>query len=362
MKKKKKGDSLNEVVRATQESIASISSVAKQRSHYTHPSYWIEIGSSHMGIKLGEEMSYRDLLYGMLVASANDAANVIAFNIGEGSIPTFMDQLNTYLKQLGCQNTHFNNPHGLFHPKHKTTVYDMALITREALKEPLFRQIVSTVKCMRPPTNKQPSIPLVQTNRLLKKGPYYYPYAIGVKTGYTSDAQHTFVGAAKKDQRSLIAVLFKCKERGEIFQDCIQLFEWAFSEEKIRKVLIKEGPQKFVLNIQGAIKEIHTVTNQEIVTEFFPSEEPKIKCLLHWENIQPPVKKGQKVGFLMLSASDGLFNQSVDLFAEEDVPETFQHWLETVVLTQGYLKSIVLFLGIFLILGGTIYWVIRRKR
>src|SRR6185437_6437502 len=144
---------------------------------------------------VGEEMPLKEYLYGMMVRSGNDAANVIAEYVS-GSIPTFMQELNDYLKQIGCLNTTFCNPHGLHHPDHKTTAFDMALLTREAMKNPVFREIVSTVRHKRPKTNKRPAAVLVQTNRIIKSGTqYYYPKAIGVKTGYHSRAQNTLVAA-----------------------------------------------------------------------------------------------------------------------------------------------------------------------
>ena len=155
---KEKRQDLAKGIKAEQESIASISSDAKQRGKYTAPAYWIELGSSHIGIKKGEELTLKDLLYGMLVATANDASNVIAQYVGNGSIPKFMNNLNCYVAGLGCRDTYFMNPHGLHHPKHQSTAYDMAIITCEALKDPIFREIVKTVRYNpKPISRKLPS-------------------------------------------------------------------------------------------------------------------------------------------------------------------------------------------------------------
>ncbi len=122
-----------------------------------------------MGLKKGEVMSLRHLLYGAMLVSANDAANVIAKYVG-GSVSEFMDELNGYLHSLGAEDTHFMNPHGLFHPEHQTTASDMALIASEAMRDPMFRKIVSTVHHTRPKTNKQEPTTMLQSNKLLKKG------------------------------------------------------------------------------------------------------------------------------------------------------------------------------------------------
>lgn len=323
--KMKKGH-LDTVVTAEQESIASIAPDAKRRSNYTMPAFWVEQGSNHMGIKKGEELTFKDLLYGMMVASANDAANVIAQYVG-GTIPNFMTGLNGWLAEIGCKSTTFYNPHGLHYPKHQTTAYDMAVITREALKDPLFRQIVATVRYTRPKTNKQEPTTLVQTNRLLRSGRYHYPKAIGVKTGGTSMALHTFVGAAKQEDRTLIAVVLRTKERNDIFLDTTKMFEAAFNQPKVQRILLKSGPQKFALDVPGAANPVKTLIKENLTIEYYPAEEPKVKCLLQWDKLTLPIVKDQRVGELSLQTEQGTIIKKVPLFAAEDVQIT---WLQLI--------------------------------
>lgn len=134
---KLKGQALEEKVSASADSVASVTEEAKRRSNYTLPSWWLVPGTAHAGIKKGEILSFKELLYAMMITSAGDAANVIAEHAG-GEIPVFIKGMNEYVSGLGCRDTHFENPHGLFHPEQKTTAHDMALIMREALKEPFF--------------------------------------------------------------------------------------------------------------------------------------------------------------------------------------------------------------------------------
>jgi D-alanyl-D-alanine carboxypeptidase (penicillin-binding protein 5/6) len=324
---KKKGGQLDTIVVAEQESIASISPEAKRRSNYTMPPYWVEQGSNHMGIKKGEELTLRDLLYGMMVTSANDAANVIAQHVG-GTIPNFMTEVNAWLKEIGCEDTYFCNPHGLHHPKHQTTAYDMALMTREALKDPMFRQLVSTVRYTRPKTNKQESTTLVQSNRLLKPGPHYYPKAIGVKTGGTTMALRTFVAAAKQDDRTLISVVLRTKERFDIFTDTIKMFETAFNQPKVQRILLKAGPQKFALEFPGASIPVKTYIKDNLAIDYYPAEEPIMKCLLIWEKLKLPIVKDQRVGELSVEGSQGEIIKKVPLYAAEDVRPTWIQWLK----------------------------------
>lgn len=330
-----KGDDLSEMVRAEQDSIGSVTEEAKQRSQYSLPSHWLVTDSSHMGIKRGEELSLRDLMFGMMVASADDASNVIAHLLGKGSVPTFMEGLNTYIRGIGCTGTLFTNPHGLHHPKHYTTAYDMALITREALKNPLFCEMVTTTRYTRPKTNKQESTVLLQTNRLMRSGEFYYPKAIGVKTGWMSKAGNTFVAAARDGDRTLIAVLLNVKERKDIFRDSIRLFDAAFNQQKTEKVLVKAGSQKHALELAGGVKPIKTYVASDATIQYYPAEEPKLRAYLQWDTLSLPIKKGQRVGELQLRTLDNSIVKTAPLYAQENVGMKFTHKLKKWFVGEG---------------------------
>jgi D-alanyl-D-alanine carboxypeptidase (penicillin-binding protein 5/6) len=320
-----KDSELNTLIAAEPEAIASVSEAAIRRSNYTLPSHYVEQGSSHIGIKKGEELKLNDLLYGMMLPSANDASNVVAQFVS-GTIPAFVNDLNDYLKTIGCNNTHFCNPHGLHHPKHVTTAYDMAIIAKEAMKHPFFREVVSTVRYTRPKTNKQEATTLVQLNKLLRTGRYHYKNAIGIKTGHTSFALNTFVTAATQDGRTLILVLLKTKERSDIFSDARAVFEAAFNESKVERTLIQAGKQEFTLNHEGAKKLIQTYASKDVKLEYYPSEEPKIKSLLQWDTFNLPVVKGQKVGEIIIRNEITKSTEHVPLYAEEDVSASWFSW------------------------------------
>lgn len=346
---------LNQKIVADQDCVASISEEAKIRSQYTLPSYWLVPGSSHIGIKKGEELSVRDLLYGLMVASGDDAANVLAHFIGKGSIPDFMLGMNKYVKSLGCHSTYFCNPHGLHHPEQVTSAYDMALLTQEALKDPLFREIVSTVRYTRPKTNKQEATTLLQTNKLLRKGPYYYPYAIGVKTGHGSPALSTFVGAATDGERTLIAVLLKVKDRETLWKDCIKLFDAAFNQPKVERIFFQKGNQSFELQVEGAQKPISTYLKDKISLIYYPAEEPLLKCHLVWSKVKLPIRAGDRVGELRLINEKNEIIIKAPLLAQEAVK---MHWKthtkqlfkkfygEWVLALVGFLSIVLLFFKI----------------
>lgn len=321
------GDKLLKRIIADKESLGSVSEEAKRRSNYSLPAYWLVNDASHIGIKAGEDLSLKDLLYGMMVASGDDAANVIATSLG-GTIPNFVEQLNLYMKKLGCRQTNFCNPHGLFHPKHITTAYDMAILTCHAMKNPTFREIVATTRYIRPKTNKQGASVLVQTNRLLKKGKCYYEKAIGVKTGYIAKAQNTLVAAAEHDDRLLVAVLLKCEEREQIFLDAIKLFEAAFNQPKVRRTLLKAGETNYLFYPEGATRPIKTLLSDDVYIEFYPAEEPDLFATLQWNKVALPLETNTCVGEITIKKNNGKILRVVPVLAAESVSSNWKYWLK----------------------------------
>ena len=238
-----------EMVEVPSEAIGSITYEGKKRSNYKKPAYSIEVGSTHIGLKKGENLLFSNLMGAMITASANDAANVIAYHLGGGDIDSFVSGMNKYLKEeLGCKKTTFRNPHGLFIPDHQTTAKDMAIIARAFLKDNRLKELGSTYSLSIDKTNKQEVRNLISKNKLLSKGSFFYSKAIGIKTGYTSDARHTLVAAAEDKGRCLIAVLMKCEEKEDLFKDAKEIFEAAFSEEKSSQLLFKKTSRSLKKN------------------------------------------------------------------------------------------------------------------
>lgn len=282
------------------------------------PPYWLDSDGSMMGLKRGETLTLETLLYGLMLVSGNDAANVIAEAVG-GSVPAFMGMVNEYLQSIGCQNTQFSNPHGLTHSAHYSTAYDMALITQRALHFPKFRKMVSTLTYMKPKSNKQPQRELKLTNPLMKPDSrYYYSKAIGVKTGHSLAAQDTLVAAAEYEGRTLIAVLLGCQKAGARYEDAKRLFDAAFAEKKERRDLI--GPDYiFTREVIGSNTPLKATLIKTLAIDYFPSEEPQCKAAVHWDPGHLPIRKGQKVGEVRVQDERGLLLQKGDLLAIEEV-------------------------------------------
>jgi D-alanyl-D-alanine carboxypeptidase (penicillin-binding protein 5/6) len=301
------------------EKIATVSAdCLKQRgSDSSHP-YWIDHDGTVMGLKRGEALTIDSLLHGLLLVSGNDAANTIAESVG-GSVGGFVDLLNEYLQSIGCKGTQFSNPHGLSHPEHYSTAYDLALITRKALQFPKFRQLVRTLSYTKPKSNKQPEREIKLTCAMMKPNSrYYYPKAIGGKTGFTASAKNTFVVAAEQEGRTLIAVLLGCEKSGDRYEDAKLLFEKAFAEGKQKRRLL--GPENvFKQEVRGSKTPLKASVPKGVLIEYFPSEEPECKAALHWNCAHLPIRKGQKVGEVQILDRGGRLLQKEDLIALEEV-------------------------------------------
>ena len=191
-------------------------------------------------IQEGEILTVRDLLYCTLLASANEATNIIAAHM-YGTIDGFVVKMNERAQELGCTGTHFANPHGLPNDNHYTTAHDMFLIAQEAMKHDIFVTICDTIETTIEATNKSDVRGLTNTNGLITsasiyKG-YYYEPAIGIKTGYTQAAGYCLVSSAKSRSIHPIAVIMGGVMteyvNGQLdhsnYSDSIKLYNWVFS-------------------------------------------------------------------------------------------------------------------------------------
>ena len=163
-----------------------------------------------------------DMLYGLMLASGNDAAVAIAEHI-DGSVAAFCERMTARARELGCEHTVFLTPHGLPQDGHYTTAHDLALIAREAMKNETFRQIVSTTRATIPWEGREYDRILNNKNKLLTT----YPGATGIKTGYTRAAGRCLVSSAQRDGMELICVVLNC---ADWFDESARLLDAAFAE------------------------------------------------------------------------------------------------------------------------------------
>lgn len=190
----------------------------------------IEIDSSKIYLSVGETISVEQLLYGLMLNSGNDAANALAQYVS-GSIPAFAELMTEKARSVGALNTNFKNPHGLHDENHYTTAYDLAMITRYAVKLPFFKEIISTVRYQIPPTNKYNETRFLKNTHKLLSEKKYDP-AIGGKTGWTTPAGNTLVTVAEQNGRQLISVVLRGNNSNAVYTDTRNLLEYGFNSFK----------------------------------------------------------------------------------------------------------------------------------
>lgn len=287
---------------------------------------------TNANLQIGEELTIKDLLYAFLIPSANDCGYVLAEHIA-GSTEKFADMMNSKAIELGCKNTHFTNPSGIHDENHYSTAYDLALIGRYAMKNKIFREIVSTPTYNLPATNKYDSTDrrFANTNFLIRESQpkYYYEYATGIKTGFTDDARDCVVASAKKDGIEYIAVILYAgytqdtwlKEK---FIDCVTLFNFAFDNYTTKSLGVQD--QIFdKINISGATKDtkiLDIVLENDInsfisVSELSTSLEPNV---ILKDDLKAPISKGDIIGSISYDVNGIIY--SSNLVAGNDVKKS----------------------------------------
>lgn len=195
----------------------------------------VESGSSNMGALVGDQLTVRDCLYGLMLASANEAANALAEHYA-GSIEAFTQIMNEKARELGCTGSNFANPSGLNNENHYTTARDMACITKAAIKNPVFVEIDGSLYWKHAPIKRYPdpedphNVVYAHHGMLKKNDSRYYPGAFAGKTGYTSLAGNTLVTCAQKNNMTLIAVILNGHQTH--YQDTKTLFNYGFKNFK----------------------------------------------------------------------------------------------------------------------------------
>ena len=187
--------------------------------------------SSKIPLSMGEIVRFEDVLYGTMLMSGNEGANVIAETVA-GSIFGFVDLMNSAVQSFGCTGTHFANPHGYHDENHYSTARDMCSIARIAMQNDDFRRIVSTPRYTMPADNIYSERTLTTNNQFINKisEDTYYPEGIGIKTGNTRAAGYCYVGAATRNGVTLISCVYHASSDADRYRDTIKLMEYGFTQ------------------------------------------------------------------------------------------------------------------------------------
>lgn len=289
-------------------------------------------GCSTADIRINEKVSYKDLLYALMLRSACEAANILAYNIGGGSIQNFLDEMNAKAAELGCTDTHFSNAHGLFPDNHYTTANDMAKITEYAMSLPMFNEISCAATYTMEATSYHPEPrEIAHTNFMLSPslgGEYYYPYVKGIKTGTTEEAGRCLVSTASKDGYNYLLITLGAPQKNDngenVFYNFIDhknIYEWAFNNleyrnlinptEEIGEVKLRYGKEAGYVIVRPA-SDYSQIWLSSIDTGEIDRD------IELYEDVVAPVKKGQVLGTITLSL-DGQYITTIDLVAAKDV-------------------------------------------
>lgn len=272
------------------------------------------VEGSRIYLAEGEKKPLKDLLYGIMLNSGNDAAIAIAEHIG-GSVEHFAEMMNEKAKEWGATDTHFVNPNGLHDDAHYTTALDMALIAQEALKNPQFRQIVQTKEL--PWHGEDWQSKLINTNKLL----WEYDGMTGIKTGYTSEARQTFVGSAQRGDTELIAVLLKADTRDQLWSEAQALLDYGFANYETVKVKSAGDPVPVLFHGEEYAAELKDDLYVTLEKNAQPEWEERIQTV-QLTPYHPPLPKGSKIGEFILH-EDGEPIGQADLVLSQSVSYVF---------------------------------------
>lgn len=327
----------------------------------------IGVGGMNIGIMSGEEMTLYDLLHGLLLPSANEAANIIAENTAP-SRQDFFIMMNKKALSLGLKNTNFVNANGLHNVDHYTTAGDMAHIAREAMKYDVFRQIVGKKSYELPPTNKHSEWdPIYNSNKLLRFGPSFEAeFEIeGIKTGFTTPAGHNLVAAARgRDGMNLITVIHGVKEDNSwetIYTYSENLLKYGFDNFSRNCILEKNTVVTTLVPENGEDDEILALVCENPVYLVHGEGIEYIRKIILDPLVEAPVDKGEKIGRIEFYFGDTLVAKE-DLIALNSVDEKIAEPFLTGFSVEKAVKIVAFFLSFFFLLRIILKFLSKRYR
>lgn len=267
---------------------------------------------SSIYLSAGEKLKMETLIYGLMLNSGNDAAIAIAEHVG-GNVDTFAQMMTDRAHALGAKNTQFKNPNGLDEEGHYTTAYDLVLITRTALLNPRFSEIVATKHKSYHATEESIARSFTNHNKLLS----IYSGCIGVKTGFTKKTGRCLVSAAKRDHTTLICVTLHAPND---WNDHKNLLDYGFSVNKSRPLVMKDMILKTLPVKNGDVKALDLLASDDFYLSY-NGKEGLSKVKLDYKlpaSIPAPVTAGAQIGTLTIRYNGDPLCQ-IDLLAAGDV-------------------------------------------
>lgn len=272
------------------------------------------MGGSQIYLEENAKSTVKELLTSIGIGSANDASVAMAEKIG-GSVENFVNMMNEKAKALGCEHTHFVNPHGLDAEGHYSSAKDMAIIARELIKHESILEITGTYETTITHQNGK-SIWLVNTNSLIR----FYSGLDGLKTGFTDKAGYCLTGTMKRNDMRLITVVMNAKEKEDRNTDTINMMEYAFSRF-YKNTIVKSDKSLGTIFIDNAKKrEINYYLEKDVNLILEKNiKDIKYKYDMHLYEVKAPLKKGDKIGYLSLYYNNSEIKYN--LIVKENVEE-----------------------------------------
>ncbi|MDI7247054.1 MAG: D-alanyl-D-alanine carboxypeptidase family protein [Bacillota bacterium] len=277
-----------------------------------------QIGGSQIWLAEGEQMKLGDMMKAIAIVSANDAAYAVSEFVA-GSAEDFVNQMNEKARELGMNNTHFENPDGLPAPDHYSTARDIAIMSRELVtKHPKVLEWTSvwtdTLERKGPRVRQEESF-LRNTNELILR----YPGADGLKTGMTDEAGYCLSGTAKRDDVRLISVVMGLPTNDDRLEDTIKLLNYGFREFD-RVAVAKKGEVVGKVRVpNGRREDVPAATSADFVAFVEKGKKDLVNTSIESEERRAPIRKGEKLGAIVASL-DGREVARMDVVATEDVP------------------------------------------
>lgn len=271
----------------------------------------IQVEGTSMGLLPGDRVSLLELIYGMLLPSGNDAANAVAVFLG-GNVENFSKLMNSKAKEIGMNQTHFVTPSGLDDDDHYSTAFDMALLGRYAVNDPVIRTVCSSHKAALSYGNPPYRRTLYNHNRLLES----YKYCLGIKTGFTKKSGRCLVSYAEKDGCGLIAVTLNAPND---WNDHKKMLDYGFS--KLKRYVFNAEVPKEISAVGGNVENLPIECSP---FEYDSMEKRNIVQKVTAERfVYAPIKKGDNVGKVDFFV-DGEKIGSSEIYAASDVKATEQ--------------------------------------
>ena len=307
---------------------------------------------STMNLRIGETVRRIDLLYGLLVASANDAASVIASDVSGGDLTAFVAQMNARAKELGCTDTTFTCVHGLYDYGNVSTAEDLAKIAAACYANETYMQAANTLTYTLPATNlHQNERTITSTNLMLNpEYPYYRDYIRGMKTGFTTLAGRCYVTFAQKDGHTYGLVVLG-SDLDNIYREASEILDWAFASFSDRELVDTETPLT-----TAPLKKCRSYEEVELyaaapVSGYGHADDKVTFTYDLQENISATVKDGAVLGTATVYL-DGYEVGTVDLVTHQEYVSDFRTDLQSTLLLMAALIVLLAVLSFFTLVAG----------